>query len=170
MRLSRLVFGVAAICLATAAWAVTDDDPNYWLSDIHGEKALAWAKAQNEKSEGVLKADPRYAATREAILKSLDVKDRIPLGDLDHGKLYNFWQDADHVRGLWRRAPMAEYRKADPNWEVLLDVDRLDADKHAIPFYQHMGAELVDDPARADAMGVLTPRMRYMLPDSPPKR
>ncbi len=130
MRLSKLPLVLAAFGLATAAWAAVDDDPNYWLSDIHGEKPLAWVKAQNAKSESVLKADPRYAATREAILKSLDVKDRIPLGTLDHGRLYNFWQDAAHVRGLWRRAPMAEYRKADPAWEVLLDVDRLDADQH----------------------------------------
>ena len=130
MRVSNWAIGLAAICLATAALAVVDDDPNIWLSDIHGEKPLAWVKDQNAKSEGILKADPRYAATREAVLKSLDVKDRIPLGNLDHGKLYNFWQDAQHVRGLWRRVPMAEYRKPDPKWEILLDVDRLDADQH----------------------------------------
>jgi|SRR5690349_3867441 len=49
----------------------------------------------------------------------------------------------------------------------------LDADRHAIPFYQHMGAMLVDDLARADAAGISTPRMRYVLPDSqdsPPER
>jgi GNAT superfamily N-acetyltransferase len=46
----------------------------------------------------------------------------------------------------------------------------LDADRHAIPFYQHMGAELVDDLALADASSVSTPRMRYVLPDSPTKQ
>jgi GNAT superfamily N-acetyltransferase len=46
----------------------------------------------------------------------------------------------------------------------------LDADRHAIPFYQHMGAELVGDLARTDALGISTPRMRYVLPDSPPKQ
>ncbi len=46
----------------------------------------------------------------------------------------------------------------------------LDADRHAIPFYQHMGAELVDDLARADASDISTPRMRYILPESPPER
>lgn len=43
----------------------------------------------------------------------------------------------------------------------------LDADRHAIPFYQHMGAELADDVALGDASGVSTPRMRYALPESP---
>ena len=124
------VLGLAAFAFATAALAAEDDDPNYWLSDIHGARALAWVKERDAKSEAVLKADPEYAADRAAILKSLDTKDRIPLGNLDHGKLYNFWQDADHVRGLWRRAPMSAYRKPDPAWEVLLDVDKLDADQH----------------------------------------
>jgi len=146
MRVSNWAVGLAAICLATAAWAVVDDDPYIWLSDIHGEKPLAWVKDQNAKSESILKADPRYAATREAILKSLDVKDRIPLGNLDHGKLYNFWQDAQHVRGLWRRAPMAEYRKPDPQWEILLDVDKLDADQHKDWVFQ--GADCTSSFAR----------------------
>src|SRR5579862_2897028 len=128
MRVSLWVLGFLG--LASAALAVTDDDPNYWLSDIHGEKAQAWVKQQNVKSEAELKSGPEYAADRAAILKSLDTKDRIALGNLDHGKLYNFWQDAGHVRGLWRRAALAEYRKADPKWEVLLDVDKLDADQH----------------------------------------
>jgi len=130
MRPSK-VLCVVALFLSTAAWAaVQDDDPNYWLSDIHGEKAQAWVKQQNAKSEAELKSGPEYAEDRAAILKFLDTKDRIPLGNLDHGKLYNFWQDAGHVRGLWRRAALAEYRKADPKWEVLLDLDKLDADQH----------------------------------------
>src|ERR1700679_3513905 len=128
MRVSLWVLGFLG--LAGAALAVTDDDPNYWLTEIHGEKAQAWDKQQNAKSEAELKAGPEYAQDRAAIQKFLDTKDRIPLGQLDHGKLYNFWQEPSHVRGLWRRAPMADYRKADPAWEVLLDVDKLDADQH----------------------------------------
>lgn len=46
----------------------------------------------------------------------------------------------------------------------------LDADRHAIPFYQHMGAELVDDSALTGASDISTPRMRYILPLSPPER
>jgi len=41
MRVSNWAMGLAAICLATGAWAVVDDDPYIWLSDIHGEKPLA---------------------------------------------------------------------------------------------------------------------------------
>lgn len=126
--LALAAFAVAgAACAAMAA--APDNDPYLWLSDIHGAKALDWVKQQDAKSESVLKADPLYARTREAILKSLDTKDRIPEGELHKGEVYNFWQDADHVRGLWRRTSVADYRNAQPAWETLLDVDKLDAEK-----------------------------------------
>ena len=146
MRRVALGLAFAGFTVAALAVDVADNDPNYWLTDIHGEKALAWVRNQNAKSEAVLKADPRYAETRAALLKSLDIKDRIPLGNLDHGKLYNFWQDADHVRGLWRRVSMDEYRKPDPQWDILLDVDRLDADEHKDWVFQ--GAQCTPSDAR----------------------
>jgi len=130
MRIGK--FAWCALGLAASlgvAWAA-DNDPYLWLSDIHGAKALAWVSEQNAKSDGVLVHDPDYAVFHDQILKSLDTKDRIPLGTLDHGDLYNFWQDGSHVRGLWRRASVADYRSANPNWEVLLDVDKYDADTH----------------------------------------
>ena len=148
MRLRIFAFGLATASLAFAALAadVSDNDPNYWLTDIWGAKQLAWVKEQNAKSEGVLKSDPYYGETRAALLKSLDIKDRIPLGNLDHGKLTNFWQDANHVRGLLRRATIAEYRKSDPQWDVLLDIDKLDADEHKDWVFQ--GAQCTPSDAR----------------------
>src|SRR5690606_40427485 len=41
----------------------------------------------------------------------------------------NLWKDAAHPRGLWRRTTLAEFRKAEPQWEELLDLDRLAADE-----------------------------------------
>ena len=125
-----LIFGALAFGAAIAAPAA-DTDPYLWLSDIHGDKPLAWVKEQNARSEAALTADPRYARTYDAILKSLDIKDRIPLGEIDRGLVYNFWQDADHVRGLWRRTTVEDYANAAPHWEILLDIDKLDADEHA---------------------------------------
>ncbi len=146
MRKIALGLAFAGFTAAALAAEVADNDPNYWLTDIWGTKQLAWVKERNAKSESILKSDPYYAETRTALLKSLDIKDRIPLGGVDHGKLYNFWQDAAHVRGLWRRVPMAEYRKADPKWEILLDVDKLDADQHKDWVFQ--GAQCTPSDAR----------------------
>ena len=41
------------------------------------------------------------------------------------GLYYNFWQDEVHVRGIWRRTTLAEYRKDSPSWETVLDLDVL---------------------------------------------
>jgi prolyl oligopeptidase len=135
MRLGKLAFGVLiAGALGAAAWAadLTPDspDPYLWLTDIHGAKPLAWAKAENAKTFAVLRADPQYQEDRDTILKVLDANDRIAQGALDHGDVFNFWQDAGHPRGVWRKTTIADYRNPNPSWQVLLDVDKLDADEH----------------------------------------
>ncbi len=106
------------------------DDPYLWLEDIHGAKALEWVKAQNERSIAVLQADPDYRKDYDAILKVLDATDRIPYGELDHEYVFNFWQDAQHPKGIWRRTTIADYANASPAWELLLDVDKLAQDEH----------------------------------------
>src|SRR5699024_5457032 len=39
--------------------------------------------------------------------------------------LYNFWRDARHVRGIWRRTTLESYRSESPEWDVLIDLDAL---------------------------------------------
>jgi prolyl oligopeptidase len=106
----------------------SDHDPYLWLSDIEGARALAWVKTHNARSDAVLKSDPEYAKDRDLILASLNSNDRIPDPQLDHQWVFNFWQDAEHVRGVWRRASIADYAKPDPDWQVLFDVDKYDRD------------------------------------------
>lgn len=105
------------------------NDPYIWLEDVHGEKPLLWVKEQNAKSLGHLKADPDYQKNYDFILQVLDAKDRIPYGGLDHGLVYNYWQDKEHPKGVWRRTSIADYANAEPKWEVLLDLDKLADDE-----------------------------------------
>jgi prolyl oligopeptidase len=102
-------------------------DPYLWLEDVHGEKSMEWVKAQNARSTAVLRADPDFQSDYDTILKVMDAADRIPYGDLDHQYVFNFWQDAQHPKGLWRRTSIADYARPSPAWEVLLDLDRLAA-------------------------------------------
>ena len=51
----------------------------------------------------VLKGDSRYAPLHDAALDILSAQDRIATPDLIGAAVYNFWQDADHVRGVLRR-------------------------------------------------------------------
>jgi prolyl oligopeptidase len=116
--------------LATGAFAVpssdlSPNDPYAWLEDVHGQKPLAWVAEQNAASLGQLKTDPRYQKNYDSVLQVLDATDRIPMGGLAHGFVYNFWQDADNPKGLWRRTTIADYQTTAPRWEILLDVDAL---------------------------------------------
>jgi len=131
VRIRNLVLGgvvLGVLAAAGVASAASDNDPNLWLADIHGAKAVAWAKTQTAKADAVLKSDPDYARIRNSILSDLNRPERIPEGDVDHEWVYNFWQDAAHVRGLWRRTTIADYATKDPHWQTLLDVDKLDKD------------------------------------------
>jgi prolyl oligopeptidase len=122
--MTRLSLILAFLCFAFAgAQAVTD--PYAWLEDIHGATPLAWVKEQNQKSLAVLKADPRYQKNYQSVLDVLDAPDRIPSGSLDHGFVYNFWQDAKNPKGIWRRTTIADYANPSPHWDLLLDVDAL---------------------------------------------
>src|SRR5262249_38076166 len=69
--------------------------------------------------------DPRYPHLLEAALQVAQNNDRLPLGGIQNGFLYNFWQDSTHVRGVWRRATLASYASGRPRWETVLDVDAL---------------------------------------------
>ncbi|HUB85108.1 MAG TPA: prolyl oligopeptidase family serine peptidase, partial [Rhizomicrobium sp.] len=135
----------AFVALPVLAAELTPDspDPFLWLADIHGAKAVAWAKAQTDKTLAVIQADPNYQQDYDSILKVLNANDRIPMGELDHGDVLNFWQDASHTRGVWRKTTIADYRNADPKWETILDIDKLDADEKAEWVWQ--GADCLSD-------------------------
>jgi prolyl oligopeptidase len=126
-----LIVGVAmGLGLGTAMYgAEGSDDPYLWLEDIRGAKALDWVKDQNAVSLKLLKNDPDYQKDYDAILAILDADDRIPIGQLHGDAVFNFWQDPAHVRGIWRRTDVASYETPSPQWETLLDVDRLVADE-----------------------------------------
>ena len=80
---------------------------------------------RNAVSREAIEAFPRFAALRTQMRALLDAKDRIPAVARRGAWLYNFWRDEAHPRGLWRRTTLAEYRQAQPDWQVLIDLDAL---------------------------------------------
>ena len=106
---------------------MADDDPFLWLEDVEGEKALAWVREQNARTLALLETDPRYQKLYEATLAIITAEDRIPYPHFRGEELANFWQDAAHIRGLWRKTSLASYRTAEPEWETVLDIDALAA-------------------------------------------
>ncbi len=104
---------------------MNDDDPYLWLEDVLGDKALAWVRERNAETEARIESRPGFAAMREQIRAILDSRDQIPAIVRRGAHLYNFWRDQQQPRGLWRRTTLDEYRKPQPDWELLLDLDAL---------------------------------------------
>jgi prolyl oligopeptidase len=104
---------------------MTDEDPYLWLEDVTGEEALAWVRARNAETVEELTGGGRFTGLRDELREVLDADNRIPYVRRRGEYLYNFWQDATHPRGLWRRTTLDEYRRDSPEWELLLDVDAL---------------------------------------------
>jgi prolyl oligopeptidase len=103
------------------------EDAHLWLEEIAGERALAWVREQNAASQAALEQTAGFDGLRARLLAIYESNERIP-AVTKHGKyLYNFWRDERHVRGVWRRTTLDEYRKREPNWEVVLSVDLLAA-------------------------------------------
>ena len=106
---------------------VAGQDPYRWLEDVTGDEALDWVRDRNAAALAALSGSDRFESLRAQAREVLDADDRIPFVRRRGEYLYNFWQDADHPKGLWRRTTLAEYRKDQPGWEILLDVDALAA-------------------------------------------
>jgi prolyl oligopeptidase len=117
----------ASLLLTMTATAQPADDPYLWLEEVQGEKALAWVRERNAASRAVLEKQPTFATDRARILEILDSKDKIPNVSRRGEWFYNLWQDTKNPRGLWRRTTLAEYRKPQPAWETVLDLDALGA-------------------------------------------
>jgi prolyl oligopeptidase len=107
---------------------VTTEDPFLWLEGVNDDRALEWARLHSQATMSELGGD-RFDQMRAEVLKVADSADRIPSVARRGPYLYNFWRDANHPRGLWRRTTLEEYRKESPEWDVLVDVDALAADE-----------------------------------------
>jgi prolyl oligopeptidase len=100
------------------------DDPYLWLEEIDSAQVRAWVEARNRETVSAL-CDTQFEEDRVAVLDILNAPDRIPWVQQRGRLVYNFWQDAEHRKGLWRRTTLASYRSENPDWETLLDVDLL---------------------------------------------
>lgn len=125
---SMMVFGLTLATLFSGQGNKTNpktQDPYLWLEEVTGGKALEWVRARNAESGKELADAPGFADLRTDLLKILDSRERIPSVSKRGPYFYNFWRDAKNPRGLWRRTTLNEYRKAEPKWDILIDLDAL---------------------------------------------
>lgn len=105
--------------------SMAQEDPYIWLEDVDAEKSLKWVENWNKKSLNVLTNQDGYNTIYEKNLEIYNSTDRIPAPSIYGDLIYNFWQDKDNPRGIWRRTPVKSYLSENPVWETVLDIDAL---------------------------------------------
>ncbi len=125
MTTAAVMTGLGAIPARAQQSSLEQSDNYTWLEDIHGERQMAWVKAENARTAAVLEKDSHFAPLEAEALKVLESPDRLPEPELRNGVVYNTWRDAEHVRGIVRRTKLKDYLMAEPKWETVLDYDAL---------------------------------------------
>ena len=134
-----------AACASIVGAGLSDrNDPFVWMEEVEGERALDWVRAENARTLGVLEADPRYSQLLAAAQEIANTRDRLALGFIREGYLYNFWQDETHVRGILRRSPLGPYAAGAPVWETVLDIDALATAENANWVYKGLSCQPAD--------------------------
>ncbi|MCL6261315.1 prolyl oligopeptidase family serine peptidase [Aquiflexum sp. TKW24L] len=110
-----------AACLS----AISQEDPYKWMEEVEGDRALEFVKKQNKITEERLSSQKEYQDIFNKSLEIYNSPDRIAYPTINGDFIYNFWQDKEHVRGIWRRASKSSYVSGNPDWEVLLDLDEM---------------------------------------------
>jgi prolyl oligopeptidase len=133
-RLAYLVLGLAlALGPRPSSGQQAQEDPFLWLEEVEGGRALAWVEERNAETLAELEAHPWFEPLRSDVLEVLTSDERLVMPSTRGDVVYNFWTDADHPRGIYRRTSLDDYLAGDPAWETVLDVDAL-AEAEGVPW------------------------------------
>lgn len=113
----------------TPAPADTCDDA--FFEQVDAPEVLDWVRTRSEATLAAAGDSTRFRTLEAEARAILDATDRLAWVQPRGGFAYNFWRDAEHQRGIWRRMPLARYLElgaaaaGSQEWDVLLDVDAL---------------------------------------------
>lgn len=131
-KLLALVLLVLTLASALGAKLV---DPHQWLESLTDpqsadyEKARSWVLERNDRSLKELQSDPLYDQLYAKAYAIATSDDRIPYPALTRGnKVYNFWIDEDHPRGVMRTTSLQEYKQSDTQWQTVFEFATLAGD------------------------------------------
>lgn len=123
--MSKKNFLIITIIMVLQNLYSQETDKFQWLEDVDSKKSLDWVEQHNKETLEKLTKLGNYKNIYDKSLSILNSSDRI-INPSFHGQyIYNFWQDKEHVRGIWRRTAVKDYINGKPKWDVLLDIDAL---------------------------------------------
>jgi len=134
-----LLLALPALAIPLRILGQEADDPYLWLEDVEGGRAMEWVRSQSDATLTTLRERSVYDSIYDESLRILESQDKIDYPTIRGDRVYNFWQDAEHARGIWRRTALDSYLSDQPEWETVLDIDRL-AEEEGVP-WAFQGAE-----------------------------
>ena len=119
-----ILLSLTILACSQTIYAQTED-PYLWLEEVDSKKALEFAEQQSKNTLERLIQQKEYQNIFNKSLEIYNSTARIAYPTLYNDFIYNFWQDKDHERGIWRRTAKANYINGNPDWEILLDIDEM---------------------------------------------
>ena len=101
------------------------EDTYQWLEEVDGQKALEFVNSHSKATFEKLSKEKDYQDIYNKSIERYNSTERIAYPTIHGDYVYNFWKDKDHVRGIWRRCSLENYKSGNPTWETLLDMDDL---------------------------------------------
>ena len=86
--------------------SATPDDPYLWLEEVDRRRRAGVGPRRNEETTAELAAGGPFAEVHGADPAGARRRRPDPVLRWRGDHLYNFWQDAAHPRGLWRRTTL----------------------------------------------------------------
>lgn len=118
-----LLIVLISICVKNTSKA--QEDTYLWLEKIDDPKSLQFVEQQNKTTYKELSTEKDFKTIYNKNLEILNSSEKIAYPVIHGSYVYNFWKDANHMRGIWRRSSLETYVEGKPVWETLLDIDKL---------------------------------------------
>ncbi len=122
-RTTLQLFTLNLIFVSLSALSLDSKDNYLWLENIDSKESMQWVKETNKTTQGKLANTALYKELYQQALTALNGKSRLPIVSQNGKWLYNFWQDAEHPRGIYRKTTLKQFKKDKPKWQTVLDMD-----------------------------------------------
>lgn len=114
---------ITFLILTLFSFSIYAVDDYLWLEEVDSEKSMQWVNQHNAITDEKLKSNPLYSNLYNQALTVLNNKSRLPSISQKGKWLYNFWQDEQNPRGIYRKTTLKQFKKKKPKWQTILDMD-----------------------------------------------
>ena len=118
-------FFVLLAILTSIQFMNAQEDKFQWLEEVDSANALEFVNTQNKITFDKLSKEKDYETIYNQLLDIFNSNTQIAYPNIQGKYVYNFLKDKNHVRGIWRRCLLTDYKTGKINWETLLDIDAL---------------------------------------------